>query len=121
MSYSPIQITLLALLVAFALRLLLGAIRRSRGTMNIEDINKFKPQKALILDVRTRAEYSGGHVAGSLNIPLNELPGRIKELDRSRPILACCASGARSASAKELLDRAGFPHVYNVGPWRNAE
>ena len=55
-------------------------------------------KNATIVDVRTRAEYQGGHVANSINIPLQELPDRLKELRKlPQPLVLCCASGARSA------------------------
>jgi len=118
--YSTLRILVIVFLAVFALRLILGAFRRLQGSLNMDELAELKGRNALVLDVRTRAEYADGNVAGSLNIPLAELPQRIAELDRSRPILACCASGARSAQAKQLLEKAGFTQVFNVGPWRNA-
>ena len=77
--------------------------------------------KPLILDVRTLQEYTMGHAPGSLNIPLNELPTRLGELDRDQLIFACCAGGGRSSMAKLILDRAGFKKVANTGSWQGAE
>lgn len=72
---------------------------------------------ALILDVRTRAEYQGGHVAGSKNIPLNELGSHVAKLQKSgKPVITCCASGMRSGSAANILKRSGVD-AYNGGPW----
>jgi rhodanese-related sulfurtransferase len=71
---------------------------------------------ATIIDVRTPGEYSGGHVAGSINIPLNELPGRIAELKDKKNIVLCCASGARSGSATMLLQQYGI-ECANGGSW----
>jgi len=118
--YSAIRIIVLAFLALFVLRILLGVFRRISGSLSMDELNELKRRNALVLDVRTRAEYADGHVAGSLNIPLNELQEHLGELDRTRPILTCCASGARSAQAKRILESANFPMVYNVGPWRNA-
>lgn len=120
MLYSAIRLIVLIFLALFVLRVLLGAFRGFTGGLNVEELAELKRRNALVLDVRTQAEFADGHVAGSLNIPLNELPDRLKELDPARPILACCASGARSSRAKRILDSAGFALVYNVGPWRNA-
>lgn len=71
----------------------------------------------IIIDVRTPGEYMGGHVAGSINIPLNELPERIAELKKmSQPLLLCCASGMRSSQATRFLTEQGVRCV-NGGSW----
>jgi rhodanese-related sulfurtransferase len=72
---------------------------------------------AVILDVRTKGEYQAGHLRNSINIPLDSLPRNIKKLNKSKPIITCCASGARSASARKLLESNGFEEVYNGGSW----
>ncbi len=69
-----------------------------------------------IVDVRTRGEYSGGHVAGSINIPLNELPARMDEIKAMKQVVLCCASGMRSGNATALLKQNGI-NCYNGGPW----
>jgi len=74
---------------------------------------------AVILDVRTREEYASGHVKGSINIPLDMLSQKMKELPKETPIITCCASGMRSASAKSILQNNGFKEVYNGGSWRS--
>ena len=75
-------------------------------------------QGALIIDVRTPQEFALGHAPGSRNIPLDRLSDHLAELDRTRHLLVCCASGARSAAAKAMLDQAGFARVDNAGPWQ---
>ena len=72
---------------------------------------------AQVIDVRTSAEFRRGHGEGALNIPLDQLEGRTKELDPSRPVVLCCASGSRSGMAVSLLKRRGFTDVHNAGPW----
>ena len=68
-----------------------------------------------IVDVRGRDEYVGehGHIAGSMNIPLADLPGRLTELQglKHQPIVLVCRTDKRSAKAAELLDAAGFGRV----------
>ncbi|MES2766065.1 MAG: rhodanese-like domain-containing protein, partial [Bacteroidota bacterium] len=50
-----------------------------------------------IIDVRSRGEFAGGHVAGSINIPLSELTERVDEVkNMPQPIILCCKSGGRS-------------------------
>ena len=72
---------------------------------------------AIILDVRTKGEYQSGHVKNSLNIPVDKLQQNLKKLNKDKPIITCCASGARSASARKILLSNGFEQVYNGGSW----
>lgn len=70
-----------------------------------------------IIDVRSHAEFQGGHVATSINIPIQEIPGRLKEIERMpQPIILCCASGQRSAQASLFLKSHGIDCV-NGGSW----
>lgn len=74
-------------------------------------------KNATIIDVRTRAEFSGGNVNGSINIPLNELVDRKEEvLAFPRPIVFCCASGARSAQATQYFQSLDVS-CENGGSW----
>jgi phage shock protein E len=81
------------------------------------DFNKLVLAGAIILDVRTKNEFSGGHIIGSVNLPVQELSNGIKNLKKENAIITCCASGIRSASAKKILLSQGFNTVYNGGAW----
>jgi rhodanese-related sulfurtransferase len=71
---------------------------------------------ALLLDVRTQAEFREAHLPHALNVPVHELPGRLGELAPStRPIVVYCRSGGRSAQASDVLRQAGF-QVKDIGP-----
>ncbi len=73
--------------------------------------------KTTIIDVRTPEEFSGGHVAGSINIPLNEVQQREDEISRmEQPIVICCASGGRSGQAVQYLNQKGITCT-NGGGW----
>ena len=72
---------------------------------------------AVIVDVRTRGEYQSGHIKGSLNIPLDSLRSNLSKIKKNKPVITCCASGMRSASAKSLLKSSGYDEVYNGGSW----
>jgi len=73
---------------------------------------------AIILDVRSNGEYTGGHIEGSINIPVNKLTDNLNKLkDKKKPIITCCASGMRSASAKGILESNGYLNVHNGGAW----
>ena len=77
-----------------------------------------KNRGAVIVDVRSPHEYAGGHIRGSINIPLGNLQGELKRLpDKQKPIITCCASGMRSASAKNILRSKGYTEVINGGGW----
>lgn len=72
---------------------------------------------AQIIDVRTPAEFSTGHIPNSINIPITLLGKRILRVGKDKPIILCCASGMRSASARTALQSMGYLHVYNGGSW----
>jgi hydroxyacylglutathione hydrolase len=65
----------------------------------------------LVVDVRQPSEYEAGHVPGAWHIGAGDLPGRLADLPRDRPIAAMCASGYRASVATALLDAAGFTNV----------
>lgn len=88
---------------------------RGRGASQ-DQLNALVARKAQRVDVRTTGEFAGGHAPGTVNIPLDQLATRARELDKSRPVLLCCASGSRSAMATNLLKAQGFEAV-NAGPW----
>ncbi len=70
-----------------------------------------------IVDVRTQEEFQSGHLAGSVNIPLQELAFRIEELrELPKPLTVCCASGMRSALAIQLLAAQGI-RAQDGGSW----
>jgi len=67
-----------------------------------------------LLDVREPAEHNAGHLEGSLNVPLGQLPSRMGEIAREGMLFVHCKSGYRSSAATSLLERAGFQNVANV-------
>lgn len=69
-----------------------------------------------LVDVREAEEFSGplGHIRGAKLIPLQQLSARVGELSSEQPIVAVCRSGARSAQAAVLLQKAGFRQVANL-------
>lgn len=70
-----------------------------------------------IIDVRTPAEFMAGHVAGSINISLQEIPERLEEImEMEEPLVLCCASGMRSANATAFLKSKGV-NCENAGSW----
>ena len=97
---------------------MLEAIKELFGFGPKVDYAELVKNGATILDVRSKHEYSSGHIRGSVNISLSQLTSNLPKLkDKDKPIIACCASGARSASAKRILKSNGFSQVYNGGSW----
>ena len=68
----------------------------------------------IIVDVRSTSEFAAGHLPGSVNIPLDELPARLNELDASVRVVVVCGSGSRSVRGAKLLLDAGYRDVYNL-------
>jgi rhodanese-related sulfurtransferase len=69
-----------------------------------------------LLDVRSPEEYEAGHLPMALNLPLNQLEGALERLDRQkRYVTVCGKGGGRSASAAELLQKAGFEAIWLCG------
>ncbi len=112
MTFEPTQALPLVLITGFILYRYLG-FRRARSA-----IPGLLNRGAVIVDVRTEAEYNGAHRPGSINIPLNQFDSRCSELKKDVPVILCCASGARSGIAAGVLRAKGF-EVLNAGPWTN--
>lgn len=82
------------------------------------DFAQLVKEGALILDVRSKGEFASGHIRGAINISVDQLSNNLDKLkDKNKPIITCCASGMRSASAKSILKSKGYQHVYNGGGW----
>jgi phage shock protein E len=85
-----------------------------------ETVTKKIKDGALIVDVRTPAEFKAGSYPGAINIPLNQIGGRIKEFgDSTKPIVLYCRSGNRSGKARKILIDHGFIDVTNGGGLRD--
>lgn len=83
--------------------------------MNVEKI--IKEKQGTIVDVRTKEEFRGGNVEGSISIPLQEIERRMDELKTLRqPLVLCCASGGRSGQATQYLMQQGI-ECCNGGSW----
>ncbi len=87
---------------------------------NREKVNyrKMVKEGAKLIDVRTPAEFKGGHVKGSLNKPLDNLSNWSKKLKSTDKVVLVCRSGARAGMAKRQLKNLGI-EAYNAGAWQN--
>lgn len=94
------------------------------GVATSAELRSLVDEGAKVLDVREADERRAGRYAEATHVPVMQLPRRMEEVDRSRPILAHCAHGPRAASAASLLERAGYDSVRilagGMSSWRKA-
>lgn len=101
---------------------MLNTLKKILGFGPKVDYAELVKQGAVILDVRSKGEYAGGHVKGSINIPVDQLGENLSQFkDKNKHIITCCASGMRSASAKSILKSNGYTNVYNGGSWMSLQ
>ena len=118
----------LALFVVLGLLVTQPILEAASGIQKVtsqEAVQLINHQAGVILDVREPAEFQSGHIARAINIPLGQVAARSQELKKfkERPIVICCASGARSGRAAVVLRKAGFASVRNLAgglsAWRS--
>src|SRR5690606_1498944 len=105
-----------------------GAPVTAHGRLTVDELatrlSSGGPDTPLVIDVRQASEYEAGHIPGALHILAADLPDRLAELPRDRPLATICASGFRASIAASLLDQAGFERVSvvesGVPAWRAA-
>jgi Rhodanese-related sulfurtransferase len=103
-----------AILATFAFLILSFACRT--GSANPATVREKIKAGALVVDVRTVAEFAVGSYQGAINIPLDQVEKRLADFgDRKHPIVVYCRSGNRSAQAKVILEKNGFSDVTNGG------
>ena len=73
-------------------------------------------QDAALIDVRSPAEFGGGHLPGAINIPVDEIARRMDEIPQDRPVVVYCRSGGRSARAARLIRQQGREDIHDLGP-----
>lgn len=86
-----------------------------------ENVKRKYKEGAVILDVRTEAEFKTGHIDSAVNISLGTLRERYVDLDTSKTYITCCSHGLRSVKAEGILKERGFKHVYNGGAWSDLQ
>lgn len=86
------------------------------GLDNEADIPALIRGGALVIDVRSPGEFSGGHIEGAVNIPYDVISSEIGKLlrNKDKAVVLYCHSGARAAAAKKSLVQAGYTHVVNA-------
>lgn len=96
---------------------MIEVIKKIFGSRPKTDLKELINKGGQIIDVRTKDEYQRGHIKGSINIPLQVLSHSLSKIKKDKPVITCCASGMRSASAKNILESRGYTGVYNGGGW----
>lgn len=94
---------------------LFGNQTSSENTQLIE----FIKAGALLVDVRSHEEFSGGSVKGAINIPVDKVSERVEEFQNKGNIVVFCQSGGRSGQAKSILEQRGIKNIINGGSWFN--
>jgi rhodanese-related sulfurtransferase len=101
---------------------MLNALKEMFGMGVKTDYAQLVKAGAVIVDVRSKGEFDGGHIHGAINIPVDQLRNNLNRLkDKNKTIITCCASGMRSASAKSILISCGYTAVYNGGGWSSLQ
>src|SRR5689334_17781555 len=98
---------------------MITVLKKMFGLGESDEIAHLIKNGAVILDVRSKAEYLEGHVKGALNIPIGMLENYVNNLSKDTPIVIICNTGDRSSAARRLLLSHGFTLVYNGGSWKN--
>jgi phage shock protein E len=85
------------------------------GTGKVKDVLR---HGAIVIDVRTPQEFDQGKVPESINIPVDRIAANAERIkNMNRPVVFCCASGARSSNAVSIMKQKGMKEVYNGGSW----
>ncbi len=105
-----------SLLLALVVVVLVFVVLPRLGTISGAEARRRVSEGALLVDVRTKAEFDAGHIPGARHVPLDAIGARASELvGEGKPVVVYCASGVRSAAAKRALKRAGLTDVHNLG------
>lgn len=115
-------VALLAIIAAVALFLPKGGGAGSgaagglpaSGDISNEQLVKLAAQGATLVDVRTPAEFEGGHIEGAINAPVDDIQTASASWDKATPVIVYCATGSRSANAAGYLTAQGFSNVYDL-------
>lgn len=84
-------------------------------TYNCDFVEEKISQGAQLIDVRSTVEFNQGALNGAVNMPIESFQSFKDSIDRSKPVLLYCRTGARSGMVKNYLDQLGFDQVHNIG------
>jgi phage shock protein E len=103
-----------------ALLVIAGCFMFVRADVTGADARKLVGEGALLVDVRGPEEYAAGHIDGAVNVSVGDLPQRLMELGpKDKPLVLYCQHGVRATKAADILRKAGFTEVHNLGAISN--
>jgi phage shock protein E len=119
----PVSRRMWYLLILFVIGVVGIQILRAANRISDEQARELLKKGALVVDVRTEAEYASGSVKGSTNVPLDRFEASLSMVapDKSKPLLLHCRSGMRSASALKIARQLGYTNAYNLGGFDHAQ
>jgi phage shock protein E len=100
-----------------------GALLRGQSSLiSPEAAQAYLKNGALVIDVRTPAEFSAGHLPNASNIPLQQIESGapLPLSDKNQVLLLHCQGGMRSAKAKKILSGLGYVNVFDLGSYSRA-
>ena len=108
------------LIVVALLAILL--LLKNGGQISTKDARQYLRTGAVVIDVRSAGEFTAGHLAKAINIPLSEIETVIarKVKDKNQVLLLHCQSGGRSGEARRKLKALGYEHAFNLGSYGRA-
>lgn len=118
-----------AIILSFHFSIFSCSSNNQANTISVDEFEKqlIATKGEQLVDVRTAQEFEKYRIVSAKNIDVkaSEFSKEIEKLDKNRPVLIYCLSGARSKSAMEILQRAGFKTIYNldggINAWLKAE
>ncbi|MFO0891775.1 MAG: rhodanese-like domain-containing protein [Isosphaeraceae bacterium] len=95
-----------------------NVIRGDDRQVHVDDWDDGLSGRAALIDVRTRGEFAAGRIPDAVNIPIEELRGRIAEIPRDRPVVVHCQVGMRGYMAARILRQAGIDAANLAGGYK---
>lgn len=114
-NHLPLVLTFVGLAGALIWNLFFDPVNKNAVTP-LQSTALINHEDAVVVDVRSIAEFNKGHIVNAINIPLNGLGKQLQQLEKykERPIIVACKSGSRSATAAKMLMKKGFEKVHNL-------
>ena len=110
--------SLLLLLLAMPLAFFSSCSNNRTTAIQSESVSAHGYKNSFLVDVRTPQEFAAGSVPGAVNIPVDEIEGRLDAFKGKESIVLFCRSGARSGKAKSILESHGIQNITNGGSWQ---
>jgi len=111
-----------AFVIALGIVVIVYSIWKRASQISTKRALAYLRSGAVVIDVRSPAEFNSGHLPNAINLPLGEieteLPRRVK--DKNQVLLLHCQSGMRSGAAKAKLKGLGYTSAFNLGPYGRA-